>query len=174
MSEEAFKLYERNCGEAGKFIVLEAGREKSDGTYEGVSMYGHYYVDANYDGTYVKIVFDDNYGLYQLWNNIQNKVLRLYLPEKIQSSLEAMVESKSEKAKSDEFNQFLQQCKKDGRDEVKYANPNCYSQNSKVWKEITPTDEYMEMKEKEYKEFFKDAGEILKKEGFAKLYAMKS
>ena len=122
MSEEAFKLYERNCGEAGKFIVLEAGREKSDGTYEGVSMYGHYYVDANYDGTYVKIVSDDNYGLYQLWNNSQNKVLRLYLPEKIQSSLEAMVESKSEKAKCDVFNQFLQQCNKDGRNEVEYAN----------------------------------------------------
>ena len=43
------KLYERNCGDAGKFIVLEAGRENADGLYEGVSMYGHYFVDSNYD-----------------------------------------------------------------------------------------------------------------------------
>lgn len=159
------KLYERNCGDAGKFIVLEAGSENADGSYEGVSMYGHYFVDSNYDGTYVRLFSDDDYKKYKGWDVNFKKIL-LYLKDvKINSALEDMVESYSNNAKSDVFKQFLQQFHEKNKDELKYINSDFYSQDFGLWEEIYPC----ECKRKSYKQFFHDVNIILKKVGFVQI-----
>ena len=159
------KLYERNCGDAGKFIVLEAGRENADGLYEGVSMYGHYFVDSNYDDTYVRLFSDDDYKKFKVWDDNFKKILLYMKGVKINSALEDMVESYSNNAKSDVFKQFLQQYHEKNKDELININSDFYSQNFGQWKEIYPC----ECKRKNYKQFFHDVNIILKKVGFAQI-----
>lgn len=171
MSETVYKCYLRDCGVEGKFIVLEAGKERNDNGHvcrEGISIYGHYNENGTYDDTYVsqRIIEEPadyiNRIIYEAYERKDKSLLTLFLSNctfTISAPLENAVEQHSNLAKNDVYKRFLEKHDKEINTQAKL---NQYGRSYDSWEKV----EFSDGLATEYSDFFNDACSVLESKGF--------
>ena len=170
MSETVYKCYFRDCGDEGKFIVLEAGRERNGNGFvycEGISIYGHYNENGTYDDAYVSQIIQDssNYGnkiMYYSYRLNKKALLMQFIENctfEISAPLEETVEEHSILAKTDVYERFLKRHNKEIHTDEELK---VYGLSFDLWNEVCLSDGLVS----EYSEFFNDACSVLESKGF--------